>query len=183
MTIKNDDDNEIIKKILNGDKDAYVVIVEKYKTPIFNLAFRMTGKYEDASDLSQEAFIKAYKSILSYDLTKKFFPWLYTIAINLIKNHLKKDKISFLEKIKEYFQNDTKDPEEIIISYEESERMMGYLSRLSFDIREAIILRYYQNLSFEDIGEILNISLSNAKMRVYRGLEKLESMIKKEIEI
>ncbi len=65
--------------------------IEAYNGPIFNLAYRMTGSREDADDLTQETFIRAYQNLRRYDRSKKFFTWLYTIGINLIRNHLKKN--------------------------------------------------------------------------------------------
>jgi RNA polymerase sigma-70 factor (ECF subfamily) len=77
---------EIVARVLKGDRKAYALLVEEYKSPIYNLAYRMTGNLEDADDLTQETFIRAYQYLRRYDPRKKFFTWLYTIALNLIKN-------------------------------------------------------------------------------------------------
>ena len=83
---------EIVAKVLKGDRQAYALLVEEYKSPIYNLAYRMTGNSEDADDLTQETFIRAYINLWRFDPKRKFFTWLYTISINLIRNHLKKVK-------------------------------------------------------------------------------------------
>ena len=82
-------DIDIIRRVLEGNRDSYALIVDKYKGPIFNLTYRMTGSYDDASDLAQETFIRAYKNLSRFNTEKKFFTWLYTISLNLIRNHLK----------------------------------------------------------------------------------------------
>lgn len=81
---------EIVVRILKGEKQTYALLIEEYKNPIYNLAWRMTGNLHDAEDLAQETFIRAYQNLARYDVNKKFFTWLYTIGINLIRNHLKK---------------------------------------------------------------------------------------------
>ena len=83
---------DIIKSVLGGDRNSYVLLVDRYKTPIFNLAYRMTGSYEDASDLAQETFVKAFENLGRFDQEKKFFVWLYTIGLNLVRNHLKREQ-------------------------------------------------------------------------------------------
>ena len=83
-------DAEIVARVLKGDIKAYTLLIEAYKGPVFNLAFRMTGSYQDADDLTQEIFIRAYQKLQKFDQDKKFFTWLYTLGINLIRNHLKK---------------------------------------------------------------------------------------------
>ena len=72
-------ENETIKSVLNGDRDKFALFVDKYKGPVYNLVYRLTGSRHDAEDLAQETFIKAYKSLNSFKTKKKFFPWLYTI--------------------------------------------------------------------------------------------------------
>jgi len=85
-----DKDQEIIERVLGGERDAYGTLVDRYKGPLFNLAYRMTGSRHDADDLTQETFIRAYAALSSFRKGSKFFTWLYTISLNLVRNHLKK---------------------------------------------------------------------------------------------
>jgi len=85
-------EQQVIAAILAGDVDAYAVLVNRYQQPIFNLVFRMTSSYADAADLTQESFIKAYEQLYRFRLGQKFFPWLYTIALNQTRNLLRKNK-------------------------------------------------------------------------------------------
>jgi len=94
MTMDQKTEAEIIVRILRGDRQAYALLVEEYKVPVYNLAYRMTGNPADADDLTQETFIRAYKYLWLYDTKRKFFTWLYSISLNLIKNHIKKNKVN-----------------------------------------------------------------------------------------
>ncbi len=177
-------ENETIQSVLNGDREKFVLFVDKYKGPVYNLVYRLTGSRHDAEDLAQETFIKAYKSLNSFNTKKKFFPWLYTIAINLTRNHLKKKKPLLVENVEDLkpinWQTDNKNPEINLIKHEQAQALAGSVQKLPIALREAVILRYYFYLPFEEISRILCISLSGAKMRVYRGLEKLEILMNKD---
>jgi len=173
---------EIVVRILKGEKQAFAMLVDEYKNPIYNLAWRMTGNLQDAEDLSQETFIRAYQNLARYDQNKKFFTWLYTIGINLIRNHLKKNSnpIDPLTEINISSASRTQEnptaegnllAEEIMIKLEKS------LHKLPVDLREAIVLKFYQNLTFEEVSAITGDSLSATKMRIYRGLEKLKQLL------
>ena len=80
---------DLIARVCRGEQTAFAVLVDAYAKPIFNLAFRMTGNHQDADDLAQETFLRAYQKLNRFDSEKKFFTWLYTIALNIIRNHLK----------------------------------------------------------------------------------------------
>ena len=170
-------ENEIIGLILRGDRDSYAPLVEKYKGPIFNVAYRLIGNYQDADDVAQETFVKAYEALKTFDKSKKFFPWLYTIGLNLIRNHLKKKKLPLAENAigesRGQWQDDGGNPEQAMVKHQEAENLAFHLQKLPLALREAIVLRFYQGLPFETVSEILEISASAVRMRVYRGLEKL----------
>lgn len=176
-----EDDHFIIERIIKGDRDSYAILVDKYKAPIFNLAFRMTGSYEDASDIAQETFLKAFESLRRFDRKKRFFTWLYTIGLNLTRNHLKKRKLTLnpVAETSNRTENGPPDSEKNMILEEDLLRLDACLKRLSVKLREAVVLRFYQDLTFDEIAEITSSSVSSVKMRVYRGLEELERMMKK----
>jgi RNA polymerase sigma-70 factor (ECF subfamily) len=174
-----DEEVEIITRVLKGESHAYGRIVNAYKKPIFNLAYRMTGSYDDANDLAQETFLKAYSNLNLFDRKKRFFTWLYTISLNLIRNYLRDNRgvtlQEYLESALPYdpLQGDPSDPEGVMIREQERQRLEMFLQTLSTDLREAVVLRFYQELSLETMAEVLKISLSAVKMRVYRGLKAL----------
>ena len=175
-------DAEIVVRVLKGDKKAYALLIEAYKGPVFNLAFRMTGSYQDADDLTQDIFIRAYQNLHQFDQDKKFFTWLYTLGINLIRNHLKKKAkdVASHTMDRRFSELQTKGDEsrEGDFPSEESMRWLDEnMQKLPVDLRESIILKFYQDLTFEEVAAITGDSLSAVKMRVYRGLEKLKQLL------
>ncbi|MGA2782090.1 MAG: sigma-70 family RNA polymerase sigma factor [Smithella sp.] len=169
---------EIVARVLKGDRQAYAMLVEEYKSPIYNLAYRMTGNSEDADDLTQETFIRAYQYLWRYDTNKKFFTWLYTLALNLIRGHLRKKNkyIKSSEELSAHLLSDKNpSPETELI---ETQEMSVYLLRLEYESRALLIMKYYQELTFEEIAQITGKSLSAVKMSIYRGLEKLKELLR-----
>jgi RNA polymerase sigma-70 factor (ECF subfamily) len=168
---------EIVARVLKGDRQAYALLVDEYKSPIYNLAYRMTGNLEDADDLTQETFIRAYQYLWRYDTSKKFFTWLYTLALNLIRNHFKKNKYnkSSEELSANLLADKNPSPETELI---ETQEISVYLLRLEDESRALLIMKFHQGLTFEEIAQITGKSLSAVKMRIYRGLEKLKELLK-----
>ncbi|MBN1474369.1 MAG: RNA polymerase sigma factor, partial [Syntrophaceae bacterium] len=162
-------------RILEGDRQAYALLVEEYKSPIYNLAYRMTADRQDAADLTQDVFIRAYTYLWRYNPQKKFFTWLYTIALNTIKNDIKKNKQ--YKNAQEINRAQHQFP--VQVNMPEAEELRSYLSRLDVETRALIIMKYQQELSFEEIARITGKSVSAVKMRIYRGLDKLKEMMKK----
>ena len=178
-----DQEQEIIGRVLGGDRSAFAGLVEKYQGPIFNLAYRMTGTREDADDLTQETFIRAYQNLRRFDQTKKFFTWLYTIGINVIRNNLKKNvrDISHLAAAGSSLEQQqiNGEGEGDVLSDDRMIRLEQVIRKLPVDLREAIILKFVQDLTFEEVAKITGDSVSAVKMRIYRGLEKMRQMMEK----
>ncbi len=172
---------DIVRRVLEGDTNAYALLVDAYKNPILQLAYRMTGSLQDADDLAQEAFIRAFRNLHRYDMDRPFFTWLYTVAINGIRNHLKKkqrEDSGFVRSDRsEEAADDTPGMEDRLDEAREAERLESTLRRLPADQREALVLRFYQELSLEETSEVLGVTLSAAKMRIYRGLERLKQLL------
>jgi RNA polymerase sigma-70 factor, ECF subfamily len=177
----------IIEAVLHGEVHLYRVLVMKYRAPVFNLAYRMTGSHADADDLAQEIFVRAFEKLHRFDRARSFFTWLYTIALNLIRNHLKKAGRIAFEEIGENTPvrppDQSSDAGEILARDERITTVESTLQKLPKDLREALVLKFYQDLAFDQVAEILGISLSAAKMRVYRGLEKMRVMVEEEEEV
>ncbi len=175
-------DAEIVARVLKGDVQSYALLIEAYKGPVFNLAFRMTGSYQDADDLTQEIFIRAYSKLQQFDQDKIFFTWLYTLGINLIRNHLKKKAkdVASHTTDHQFPEPQTKGDESRegdFPSEDSMRRLDENMQKLPVDLRESIILKFYQDLTFEEIATITGDSLSAVKMRVYGGLEKLKQLM------
>lgn len=177
-----DQEQEIIRRVLGGDRSAFAGLVEKYQEPIFNLAYRMTGSREDADDLTQETFIRAYQNLYRFDQHKKFFTWLYTIGINLIRNHLKKNErkvvhLTTSDSVVEHQKEEYTKEKDDTSSADRMIRLEQVIRNLPVDLREAIILKFMNDLTFEEVANVTGDSVSAVKMRIYRGLEKMKQMI------
>lgn len=184
---------EIVARVLKGERQAYALLIEEYKAPIYNLAYRMTGNSQDAEDLAQETFLRSFNQLFRYDDKRSFYTWLYTVSLNIIRNHLKKISTHRLANLrqgerisgasdfgdKQLTAPETKARDEL--SKEREEELERCLQKLSPELRELLVLRFYQGLSFEAISEITGLSLSAIKMRVYRGLEKLRKYIEESV--
>ena len=175
------DDNTIISEVLKGDAEAFGHIVKRYEKSIFNLMYRTTGSIEEAADLSQETFIKAYNKIWLFKPDKAFFPWLYTIGVNLARDYVRKKKPDNYS-LDEDNNNGNPNKYHPVYVFDpadnlDMQKLFAAVARLPLDYREAIILRYREDLSTQEIAEVLQISVSGVKMRIHRGLDKLRELI------
>ena len=155
-----------------GNVDAYNTLVSRWERKVYNYLFRLSGNAEDAFDLSQEAFLKAYQSLPRLEDPGRFGGWLFRIAHN--------EAISLHRKIRP--ESELTDavyppPSQRMAPVEVSLAVEAALSRLSPDQREAVLLKIYQGFKFEEIAEILDCPASTIKSRVYTGLELLKEML------
>lgn len=172
---------QIVARVMKGDRQAYALLVEEYKTPVYNLAYRMTGSPSDAEDLAQEAFLTSYRQISRFDITRSFFTWLYTISLNIIRNHLKKAGRGFSDMETPVAAGDP-DPDASGREPSELEEQLELgLQKLPPELRELIVLRFYQGLSFEAVADIAGLTEGAVKMRIYRGLEKLKEILRESV--
>ena len=168
---------EIIKHVLDGEREAFALLIDEYQLPVYNLAYRMTGNSADADDLAQETFVRAYKHLWRYDPQKKFFTWLFTIALNLIKTHIKKNKLN-LKSISELKQigkiDNLASPEDRLTQPHDID---FNLLQLPYQSRALLVMKYQQDLSFAEISIVTGKSVSAVKMSVYRALERLKELM------
>jgi RNA polymerase sigma-70 factor, ECF subfamily len=168
----------LVYEILSGDVNAYAVLVKRYQKPVFNLMLRMTGSEQDAIDLTQETFVRAYEKLEKFEPSAPFFPWLYTMGLNLARDFLRRAKRSPIEPgdsensfIMEVDQ-DGRLADQIDI-----QQVQEGLQFLPVDYREALLLRFHEGLSVNEVAQALGLSLSGAKMRIHRGLLKLRQLL------
>jgi len=173
-------EQDIIARVRRGDRTAFATLIDVYGKPIYNLALRMTGQPADAEDLAQETFLRAFRQLHRFDSNRSFFTWLYTISLNLIRSHLK--KIGHHQQVDSVHATDNPDYtqetlDENALLKDRLEGLDHHLQALPADLRELLVLRFYQDLPFDAIAEITGHSESAVKMRVYRGLEKLKTLL------
>jgi len=175
------EESRVISDILNGDATAYAILVRRYQKQIFNLMIRLTSNEEDAMDLTQETFIKAYNNLERFKPSGRFFPWLYTIGMNVGRDFLRKKKTR-REKSEEIYEDgksvlERGVQERDVINKLDAAFIQKAMEKLPEDYREALFLRYHEEMSVKEIAACLNISVSGAKMRIHRGLSRLREII------
>jgi RNA polymerase sigma-70 factor (ECF subfamily) len=175
------EEKRIVLEVLGGEANAYALLVRHYERPIFNLMVRMTGSQEDALDLAQETFLRAYEKLDGFKTSTRFFPWLYAIGLNLARDFLRKKKLDtvWIENVSEASPGMCVGPnqEREVLDRLDAVRVAEAMGRLPVEYREAIILRYKEELPMKDIAKALDVSVSGAKMRVSRGLGKLRDLV------
>ncbi|CAH0347765.1 RNA polymerase sigma factor SigW [Bacillus sp. CECT 9360] len=177
-----------IKQVLKGDQDAFGEIVELYKDKVFQICFRMLGNRHEAEDMAQEAFVRAYVNIQSFNINMKFSTWLYRIATNLCIDRIRKKKPDFYldaqvagaDGLDMYSQiaADTALPEEEVESLELQETIQAEILKLPEKYRLPIVLKYIEELSLKEISEILDLPVGTVKTRIHRGREALRNQLR-----
>jgi RNA polymerase sigma-70 factor (ECF subfamily) len=177
-----------IKQVLKGDQNAFGEIVEIYKDKVFQLAYRMLGNRHEAEDIAQEAFIRAYVNIQSYNINLKFSTWLYRIATNLCIDRIRKKKpdyyldaeVAGTDGLTMYSQIPSKTslPEDDVESLELQDTIQRAISKLPEKYRSVIVLKYIEELSLNEISEILDMPLGTVKTRIHRGRETLRKQLR-----
>src|SRR5208283_1652761 len=160
----NEDDSQLVASILEGDVNAYSTLVLRYQGAIFNLMYRMTDSYEDAGDLAQETFIKAYEQLHRFQRGKKFFPWLYTIGLNHARNFLRHNKRMQWVSLEDCEIGSELDypgqQEDKICASLDCGQLREALNQLPVEYREAVMLRYNEGLSMDEVAEAMTLKLS-----------------------
>lgn len=179
---KNIDDKVLIECILEGDESAFNILFEKYKRKIYLTAYRLLGNHEDASDITQETLIKVYKELKNFRNESSLYTWIYRITINLSLNLIKKKKLrSFFdfEDVDEWlFKDERQSPELSFRENELSNKIQEAIKKLPEKQRTVFTLRYYDELSYEEISEILGTSIGALKANYFHAINKLQKELK-----
>lgn len=176
-----DEEQQWIQKVLKGNKQAYEHIINKYKNPLYGTILRMTKHPEDAQDLVQEAFIKVYHQLEKYDGKGSFSSWLYRVAINhcLDEFRKKKYKVKHTEMKEDTVVND-KSPEVIFLKKEKHRQLERLITTLPEDERLIILMRYRNELSYQEMSDILGIPVSHIRNKLHRAKNKMRATVKQE---
>lgn len=168
------EDYILIMRIKRGDTDAWEHLVDKYYDKIFAYCFRRTyGNRSLASDLTQDIFLKLIQVIPTYAYKGKFYNYLYTIAVNHCNAIVKKKKLEVVEFDERFLADKLETVENLLVRQEESQLIQTALNRLPDIQREALILRYYQDLKVKDIAKVTGVGVATAQSRIHQGLQKL----------
>ena len=180
----------VIQAVLDGDVNAFETLVKEYEKNVYNLALRMTGNSEDAADMSQEAFIKAYNSLSSFRGDSKFSVWLYRIVSNVCLDYLRsrtrKPTVSLStenddgEEVELDIADESQSPELLLDRSLTRDAVRRGLAALPPDHREILLLREIQGLSYEEIAAALGLEAGTVKSRIFRARKKLCSFLIKD---
>ncbi len=166
-----------VRQCLSGNIQAFEKLVDQYQRPIFRLAFRMIGNFDDAEEIAQIAFVKAYESLKSYNPKYKFFSWLYRIAINEAINY--KKKVSNKNELNPDIESSSKSPEMMMVDTDMSERIQDALMSIDLIYREPVVLKHFLNYSYKELSNILEIPEKTVKSRLYTGRQLLKEILLK----
>ena len=181
-----DEDQQAIEDCQLGKTESYRILVEKYKTRAFYAALLITGNRDDALDLSQEAFFKAFKAIKTFQLGRNFYTWFYKILKNLCINHYKRIKrrnIVFSDADEtegpSLYLSPAANPAEVFEENEMRDLLWKGLMQLKKDDREIIILKEFQEMSYKEIAEVLSIPVGSVMSRLFYARKKLAKILER----
>lgn len=180
-------DQGLVELSLQGKKEAFEELVKRYERQIFSLAYRLTNNYEDAFDLTQEVFMHLFGVLDKYDQNRRFFPWMYRIATNICYNALKKKpKESYpLENVVNYtslaLDNNTQ-PEYYYETKEIQDAVHKAIAELPENYRIPIVLKYLEDMSYQQISEVMDLPVSTIETRLYRGRIQLQKLLQNSLE-
>ena len=181
-------EKDLIRKAKQGDMHAFEELILKHEKIVYNLALRMMNHSEDAKDISQEVFLKAYRSLSIFDERSAFSTWIYRITHNTCIDEMRKRKGKQNYSLEEELENEEGSmqrqiadegdtPEESLLREEQKSEILQALDSLSEEHKAAIVLRDVKGFSYEEIAEILEVSLGTVKSRISRARNQLKNEI------
>ncbi len=179
-----ENDDQLIRKVQEGDNYAFDLLVKRYQRKIYFLAYRMVKNHDNADDIAQDTFINAYTAIKSFKAGYSFYTWLYRICMNLSINFLKKQKFMIPESQFEEEKNPVErestrvDASDHLAAKELEIKIDRALNSLPPKFKSVLILRIYEDLSYEEIAQTLNISTGTVMSRLFRARERMREMLK-----
>jgi len=178
-----EEDTQLVREFQSGDKSAFDALVLKYKDKVFNLCYRFLGDYQEADDISQDVFVKAYRSLNRFRLESSFFTWLYRITVNTCKNRLKSLEYRYKKRILRINHSDYQDePSQAIVLKDNTpspvadllnkEKMLAIqraINSLPAEQKTVVVLRDVEGLSYEEITDMTGYKLGTLKSRLARA--------------
>ncbi len=181
-------DEELVGLAQRGDEDAFNQLVVRWERPIYALAYRTLGREDDARDVCQEAFLRAYRALRGFKGEAKFSSWLYRITLNLCRDWMRKQRRTPVSQVPEGLElsdlageePDAVSVEDLVARREMSAAVSKVMAMLPEEQRTAIILKEYHGLTFQEIADMLGCPLSTVKTRLYQGLTVLRRNLQRQ---
>ncbi|TCZ69870.1 RNA polymerase sigma factor SigW [Paenibacillus albiflavus] len=180
-------ETRLAKLARNGDRRAFAELVELYKDKIYHLGYRMLGNRQEAEDIVQETFMRLYSNLHRYDENQKFSTWIFRIAANLCIDRLRKRKVTYSLDAEvndgegnDYYammSSDEDTPEKQVIVSETQRQIRKVIDNMPDKYKSIIVLRYLQDLSLQEISDVLDMPITTIKTRLHRGREYLRKKL------
>ncbi len=182
----------LVRRCVGGDAVAWEELVQRFYRKVYNICYRFTGSADDAEDLTQEVFIKMYRTLSTYDVERgSFLTWMATLSRNLLVDHFRKSKGDRLTDsldttpendddaapLGQQLQDTSVDPASRLLSRETQALVQQALQKLSPELREAVILRDLQDMDYRDIAQALKVPEGTVKSRINRGRTELGRLL------
>lgn len=180
----------LVKQAQQGDQDAFAALMTLYQKPIYNLTLRMTKKPEDAEELTQTAFLKAWHALPNFQEDASFFTWLYRLATNACIDFLRHENRRYVvlhtvslddeEHPASHIPDHRYSPEEKALQHDLQQTIMGALDSLSYEHREILVQREIDGLSYQEISDLLHLEIGTVKSRIARARLALRQVLLRE---
>lgn len=168
-------DRDLIARCLAGESAAFGDLIERYQTPLYNTALRLTGDVDEAKDITQSVFVKAYEKLGEYKAEYKFFSWVYRMLVNESINHLKHR--SFQQPLDQNLTARDKNPAELHEAKELREGVEGALLDLQLEYRLVIMFRYFYDLSYREMSYVLDLPVKTVRSRLYTARRMMATLL------
>lgn len=174
-------DNELVGRVRGGDDEAFRLLVERHTRAIYRAAYRITGNAADADDVVQETFLRAYRAIERYDARASFTTWIHRIAINgsldLIDSRKRREGRHSAGEDLAAIASTAATPDRVVHGIEMQRAVASAMERLSGNERTAFVLRHFEGMPLEEIGQILGTQINATKNTVFRAVKKLREQL------
>lgn len=176
-------DLELVQQVRNGKRQAYAELMRRYQQRVYWVARRIVGSHDDADDIAQEAFVKAYLALGDFRGDSSFFTWIYRIAVNLALNVVRKRQVvNYLRDspVISSLLPARENPHEELVAREAESRLQEAIRRLPEKQKAVFVMRYYDDMSYEEISEVLKTTVGGLKANYFHALKKVQEYMKDE---
>lgn len=170
-----DQEIRLVTDCQQGNRQALGTLVSEYQKPVYNAVYRMLGNADEAADVTQTAFLKALESIDSFDPKFRFFSWIYRIGLNEAIDQLKRGKR--FEPMTETPVDERPRPQDQVATSQAADQVQAALMEIGEDLREVLVLRYFTECSYHQIGEILELPDTTVKSRLFSARQHLKAQL------
>lgn len=173
-----DPDDDLVERCREGDRGAFVVLVQRYRRPLYNAAYRVLGREEDANDVTQSVFLKVIERLDQFDPRYRFFSWIYRIAVNEALNTLRdREREAEMDDEEEPPGLESADPAWQASEAQVSRRIQQAMLEMKVQDRVVLTLRHFADCSYEEIAQIMEVEVKTVKSRLFEARQRLRERL------